>query len=406
MSGALRIVVACAESPGHAFPGIALARALRARGHEILLQTSNRWSDVAGALGLRCLASEDLAPGRRSGPWLERAVAAGRSMIPAIEDFRADAVVSDVVTAAPPLAAEAAGVKRATLMPLVYPLHQPGLPEYPLGLMPPRTPLGKAVWRAANPAIRSLAPHTRWMRTVPAALNDARAELGLPALRRPYGEISSFGHPISDGLAMLATFPQLEYRRDWPAHVHLTGPMLFERVHPEIALPEGEQPLVLVAASTVRDPQRLVAVSLEALAGEPVRVVATMNRAGGTWSGPVPGNAVVADWVSYAQLMPEASLVVCVGGHGTVVRALSDGVPVLVAPDAGDQAVNGARVTWARAGLTLPARLLRPGPLRWAVRHLLADTRFAAAAGRIAAWGAQHDGAQRGAELVERYASR
>jgi UDP:flavonoid glycosyltransferase YjiC (YdhE family) len=42
--------------------------------------------------------------------------------------------------------------------------------------------------------------------------------------------------------------------------------------------------------------------------------------------------------------------------------------------------------------------------LRWAVRHILADRSFAAHAAELAAWGAEHDGAARGAELVEQLA--
>ena len=77
----------------------------------------------------------------------------------------------------------------------------------------------------------------------------------------------------------MATFPQLEYPRRWPAGVHVTGPMEFELPYPDIELPEGDAPLVLVAPSTAQDPElRLVRVALEALAEEPVRVVATTNR--------------------------------------------------------------------------------------------------------------------------------
>jgi UDP:flavonoid glycosyltransferase YjiC (YdhE family) len=401
MGATLRVMVACAEFAGHVYPGIALARALRTRGGEVLMQTSGRWQDAVEEMGLRCAASEELVP-PLDGAWVGWAVASAQSLIPVIEDFRPDVVVSDIVVATPPLAAEAAGVKRATLIPHVYPLHSPGLPAFPLGLLPARTPLGRVAWRAVDPAIKAVFPHTRWLQRVPALLNAARGELGLAPIRRPYGEISSYGHPVSEGLAMVATFPQLEYPRRWPPNVHVTGPMLFERPHPEVELPGGEEPLVLVAASTVQDPEALVRTSIEALAEEPVRVLATMNRRGEPWYGEISENAVVVDWVSYSQVMPRASMVVCTGGHGTVVRALSGGIPVLVSPGAGDQAVNGARVTWAGAGLMLPRRLLGPSALRSAVRRVLTQQRLAANASAIAAWSRENDGAERGAELVER----
>jgi UDP:flavonoid glycosyltransferase YjiC (YdhE family) len=142
--------------------------------------------------------------------------------------------------------------------------------------------------------------------------------------------------------------------------------------------------------------------ALEALAEEPVRLVATTNRRDGGPLPDAPSNAVVVDWLSYSQLMPRAALVVCHGGHGTVARALAAGVPVLCCPHVGDMAENGARVAWAGAGLMLPWRLLGTASLRWAVRRILGGPRFTARARGIASWAGEHDGRERGAELVER----
>lgn len=70
-------------------------------------------------------------------------------------------------------------------------------------------------------------------------------------------------------------------------------------------------------------------------------------------------------------------------------------------PRGGDMAENGARVAWAGAGLMLPWRLSGEASLRWAVRRILRDRRFAERAEEIAAWARTNDGADRGAELVE-----
>ena len=217
--------------------------------------------------------------------------------------------------------------------------------------------------------------------------------------------LTTYG-PVGDGLAMVATFPQLEYPRPWPPNVHVTGPMRFDLGDPEIEMPRGNDPLVVVAPSTVHDTAgALVDVAISALAGEPVRLVATLNRRGARWMRPVPPNAVVTDWLSYAQVMPDASLVICNGGHGTVARALAEGVPVLICPIGADTAENGARVTWRGAGLMLPQRLLGPAALRASVRRLLGDDRFAARARELGGWARGHDGARRGAELVEWHAA-
>ena len=183
--------------------------------------------------------------------------------------------------------------------------------------------------------------------------------------------------------------------------------MTFEVPHPEIELPAGERPLVLVAPSTAHDSDnQLVRTALAALADEPVRVVATTNRVRPQSPIEVPANAVLVDWLSYSQLMPIAALVISHGGHGTVARALGAGTPVLISPITGDMGETAMRVAWAGAG-PLPALApLPPGPLRWAARRILADPRFAARSRQIAAWGASRDGAGRGAELVEELARR
>ena len=117
----------------------------------------------------------------------------------------------------------------------------------------------------------------------------------------------------------------------------------------------------------------------------------------------MPANARLYGWLSYSQAMAAADLVVCHGGHGTVARALGAGVPVLCCPAVGDMAENGARVGWAGVGLALPWRLLGRRSLRVAVRRLLGEAAFRERARQIAAWGEAHDGAAKGADLVESF---
>src|SRR5690606_23949987 len=120
--------------------------------------------------------------------------------------------------------------------------------------------------------------------------NGQRAKVGLAPTERLHGG-------TSQDLVLVATYPQLEYPRRWPAHVKVTGPMNYERPYPDVALPPGEAPLVLVAPSTAQDPEsRLVRVALRALASEPVRVLATTNGHAPAEPIEVPANAVLYDW--------------------------------------------------------------------------------------------------------------
>jgi UDP:flavonoid glycosyltransferase YjiC (YdhE family) len=330
-------------------------------------------------------------PGSDDGP---SPADAARALQPLMRELRPHVVVSDILTLAPALAAEVAGVPRATLIPHVYPVHEPGLPFFAFGAQPPRTAIGRAMWKRALPVL------TAGLRRGRAELNQTRSAAGLPPLDLFHGGLSS-------ELVLVATFPQLEYPRRWPAGVKVTGPMAFELPYPDVEVPGGDGPLVVVAPSTAQDPERrLVEVALEALAEEPVRVLATTNRLEGGERPVAPANAVVVDWLSYSQVMPLADLVVCHGGHGTVCRALAAGTPVICCPAVGDMAENGARVQWAGAGLMLPWRLTRPAPLRWTVRTVLGDPRFREQAGRLAAWAREDNGAQRGAELVEELVER
>ena len=393
----MRVLVAAFGDPGHVFPAISLGRALAGRGHEVVVETwEERRAAVEGA-GLGFAAAEEyqmFPPPEPDSDGGRHAAEAARALLPLLERLRPDAVVSDILTLAPSLAAERAGVPLATLIPHIYPVVEPGQPFFAVGLRTPRTPLGRALWRGGQRALRvGLEPGRR-------DLNRQRERLGLAPIQRFHGG-------ISPDLALVATYPQLEYPRRWPPGVEVTGPMPFEVPHPEIELPPGEQPLVLIAPSTAHDSEnRLVRAALAAFAAEPVRVVATTNRVVPQRPIEVPPNAVLVDWLSYSQLMPLASLVVSHGGHGTVARALGAGAPVLICPITGDMSETAMRVDWAGAGLSLPWRLCRPGPLRWAARRLLAEPSFAARAGEIAAWGRANDGARRGAELVEALAAR
>jgi MGT family glycosyltransferase len=388
----MRFLVAAFGDPGHVFPAISLGRALRGRGHAVTIET---WEERRGAVegaGLGFAAAEEYRmfpppdPDSADGT---HAAEAARALLPLLEELRPDAVVSDILTLAPSLAAERAGVPLATLIPHIYPVVEPGLPFFAIGLRPPRTPVGRAVWRAGQRALDIGLEHGR------RDLNKQRARLDLPPIQRFHGG-------ISPDLALVSTFPQLEYPRQWPANVKITGPLVFEAPHPEIELPPGEEPLVLIAPSTAHDSDNhLVRTALAALAREPVRVVATTNRVVPQSPIEVPANAVLVDWLSYSQLMPQASLVISHGGHGTVARALCAGTPVLISPIIGDMSETAMRVAWAGCGLSLPWRLCRPAPLRWAARQVLAEPSFASRAEELAAWAATNDGAERGAELVE-----
>lgn len=408
MAGTSRVLVSAGFGEGHAFPALALSRALAERGHDVVVELSERWRGPVAELGLEFLAGREYVafPGASATAGGPTVVDVARSGADTIAERGIQVVVSDLVAPGAALAAELARVPNATLIPTLYPVQDPGMPPFGLGVRPPRTRAGAAAWRLTGSALAPVRPGARWQRRVPRLMAEVRRELGLPSSAPASGGFTTYG-PVSGELALVATFPQLEPDRPRPAQVHVCGPMTFELPEPDVDLPDGSEPLVLVAPSTTHaGAARLIGIALDALAGEPVRVVATINRRGAQWDQPSPANASVHGWVSYAQAMPAASLVIASGGHGTVARALVAGTPVLVCAAGADTAENGARLVSAGAGALLPRRLVRPGTVRRAARRILGDPRFGERAAELAAWARAHDGAARGAELVEELTTR
>ena len=394
----MKLFLGAFGDPGHAFPMIALGKALRDRGHSVRLETAERWREDIEAEGI----AFSPAPEYPTFPTRERpmkpyeaVVAAVSETQPAIEEFSPEIVVHDILTLAPSLAAERLGIATATLIPHVDPRTPSGAPPYSAGARLPRTAFGRAAWASLRPLTdRGLAQGR-------SELNETRRRLGLDPLTRFHGG-------ISEDLALVATFPQLEYPRPAEPGTHVIGPLMWEPAFPAVEMPAGDGPLVLVAPSTAQDPdQELLGSALEGLAGlEGVRVIATWNRRPPPFSVHETARCRVVEWLSYSKTMPACDAVICHGGHGTLMRALSSGCVPVVVPDGGDQGENAARVAWARAGVRLPRRLAGPRGIELATREALDAGVLRANAAAMAQWADGHDTAARACELLERMASR
>ena len=209
-----RILLGAFGDPGHAFPMIALGRALVARGHDVTLQTWTRWQEHVEAEGIAFAAAPEyqvFPQGPEPLDFYEAVVHATRDTLPLVRELRPDIAVADILTLAPALAAELAG------RPVRHP-HPPRLPRRRAAASR-STRWGRAC--RARPPAAPLAPRPSARRPRPAArpreLNETRARLGLAPLDHVHGGISR-------RLALVGTFPQLEYPRTWPEHVHVVGP--------------------------------------------------------------------------------------------------------------------------------------------------------------------------------------
>jgi UDP:flavonoid glycosyltransferase YjiC (YdhE family) len=99
-----------------------------------------------------------------------------------------------------------------------------------------------------------------------------------------------------------------------------------------------------------------------------------------------------------------SSVVVTHGGHGTVMKALAAGVPLVVLPMGRDQLEVAARVVAAGAGVRLKPSAA-PAKVAAAVRTLLDDEKYRKSAQRLAAAIAEETAVDRALAELEDLAS-
>lgn len=188
----------------------------------------------------------------------------------------------------------------------------------------------------------------------------------------------------------------------FPSHWRLVGPALAhreERVEfPFEALDERRKVLVSLGTLNARRGERLFGVVREALGGAPdLQVVLVAPDE----FGPFPDNFVQRPFVPQLALLPRMDVVVCHAGHNTVCESLAHGLPLVMTPIKDDQTVVAQQVVEAGAGLRLRFARVRPERLAEAVRTVLDEPRFRAAAERVGESFRRAGGARRAAELLE-----
>jgi UDP:flavonoid glycosyltransferase YjiC (YdhE family) len=168
--------------------------------------------------------------------------------------------------------------------------------------------------------------------------------------------------------------------------------------------PEGDAtPLVLVSFSTgfeQRNVEKLQR-TLDALADEPVHVVATTGGIVAPNELASPANTIVLNYAAHDPILQRAAMVVTHGGHGTAMRALRHGVPMVIIPGlAGDQPYVAAAVQEWGAGRALPGDA-GTETIRAAAREVLSMPSFRDSARQRAGALNGIDGATNAADEVE-----
>lgn len=125
---------------------------------------------------------------------------------------------------------------------------------------------------------------------------------------------------------------------------------------------------------------------IAALAAVDARVLLTTGHALDPASlGELPAHVHAERFVPQADVLPEAAVVVCHGGTGTVAGALAAGVPLVVTPLFADQPENATLVAARGAGLSLEPSQCTAQALREAIGRVLDEPSFGEVARRVGA---------------------
>lgn len=195
-------------------------------------------------------------------------------------------------------------------------------------------------------------------------------------------------------------------RADWTNVVHGAPVLETERRAIPATLPwpdDDPTPLVVLSFSTVpeqRNPESLQR-ALDALAPLPVHVVGTTGGIVDPAELAAPVNAHLVPFADHDALMRHASLVLGHGGHGTTMRALRHGLPIVGMPAKGADQVPITRLLeeW-HVGRAVPGDAT-VAEIRTAVEQVLADSSFQQSAEQRATELAGTDGAASGARSIE-----
>jgi UDP:flavonoid glycosyltransferase YjiC (YdhE family) len=325
----MRVLVVTWAPGGNLSPMLAVASVLERRGHEVAFLASGETRDAAHQLGFevtgyRRSPDPDIRVAFEAQADRVMATMAGTEIAldarDVLHELRPDLAVVDCMLPAAVAAARATGTPTASLVHFLYGLA--------------RTQMLRAggSWTTD---LRSLAATHRMLGLAPAS--DGLSAWEAPEL-------------------VLVTAPGwLDVDCDAPSNVLHAGPLGVTVSPQRPRRAHVERPRVLLTFSTtVMDGQAaLIDRVCKAVAGLELDAVLTLGPAVHRDAVRVPVNVEVVPYTDHDRLMPRSTAVIGHGGLGTVLRALTHGVPQLLLPLGRDQAFNAARVEQLDARIRL-----------------------------------------------------
>ena len=405
-------LLATMSGDGHVNPFKPIARALVARGHRVRWYTGARYAAAVAATGAvhvpvtterEMRGPQGVGTGLAHIRWGLKHIFID-PMPEQVADLRrivaeqpADALVADISLLGAGALYELGGPAWVSVGITPLPLPSKDTAPFGLGLPPGRSPAGRLRNRALN-----VIGERVLLRDVRAHDRAVRARIGLPP--RPGALMAS----ISPSLHLQNRVAEFEYpRRDLPRQVHFVGALADTGTGGDLPswwpeMQANDRPVVHVTQGTVAtDLDHLVLPTIRGLAHENMLVVAGIGDRDPASLGPLPANVRVAPFLPHDQLLPQLAAMVTNGGYGAVQKALSHGVPLVVAGVTEDKPEVAARVAWCGAGINLRTGTPTAAAVATAVGALLDDPRYRTEARRLQRSYAAVDTGARVVELLE-----
>lgn len=299
------------------------------------------------------------------GPSLDYA----QDLLDELQRVPADVVITSEMLFGVMAGAEAAGVPCVLLSANPYLFPREGVPPFGPGLMPARN----AVERARDWFVRTMMVRTFGKGA--AKFNETRRALGLPPVRHPFDQLAR----LTRQLVLTAEAFDFQSPRQ-PANLVYAGPELDDLAWTASWRspwpPDDRRPLVVVGFSTTfQNQQDALRRVVEALSTLDVRAVVTTGKAIDPASLPHPSNVHVCVSAPHNELLRDAALMVTHCGHGTLIRSLAMGVPLVCMPMGRDQNDNAARTVFHGAGVRISSSAA-PSKIRDAVAKVLGAPAF------------------------------
>lgn len=310
-----------------------------------------------------------------------------------VDDLQPDALVVDVLLPAALMAAELRKIPRAVVFHMPEYLPGPGRPPGMLGLKPGTSFPGK--WRD-----RLLV--TLWnkkMNTYLPLINGIRREHGLPAVKKVTDVL------MQVDVRLILTLQSFDFpMKPQPENVRYTGPVIDDPHWTEewqSPWPNNEDPLVVVGmSSTFMSQTDAIQRCIRALNDLPVRGLVTTGPAVDPEQFVSTDKVKVVRAVNHSAVFPHASAVITHAGHGTVMRALAHGLPLVCMPVGRDQKDNAVKVAHHDCGIKLNPKSSIVAITK-AVVAVLKDDRYRKAAAQWQKRIAESAGAETAADYLE-----